>query len=136
MFQAAQTENVSIEDTKKLLALGLDINTIKDPVNNQYLLHVSVLAGNAAVVALLLEHGADLRIQNKEGQTVLDVAKKQRHNNNNSNRGFGGGYSFGANRNSVTIETRNEIIQLFRFVSLLKSPPFYVFLLYLMHYHH
>jgi ankyrin repeat protein len=68
-------------------------------INTNKILHDSVLAGNVSFVSLLLEHGADFRIQNNEGQTVLDVAKKQRQED----------------PSKIPTEIWNEIIQLLRY---------------------
>lgn len=45
------------------------------PTGNQYPLHVAATAGNASMVKLLLEQGANPNVQNDEGEFPVDRAR-------------------------------------------------------------
>ena len=58
---------------KQALAEGADPNT-KDPQSGSTLLTIAALMGHTKVVALLLEHGADINARSKDGGTALHAA--------------------------------------------------------------
>jgi ankyrin repeat protein len=58
---------------KQALADGADPNT-KDPQSGSTLLATAALMGHTEVVALLLEHGADVNARSKDGGTALHAA--------------------------------------------------------------
>jgi ankyrin repeat protein len=58
---------------KQALADGADPNT-KDPQSGSTLLATAALMGHTEVVALLLEHGADVNVRSKDGGTALHAA--------------------------------------------------------------
>lgn len=57
---------------KKLLTLPIDYNAYDDAGNTALI--YAVRANNSALVAVLLKHGADTNIQNKQGMTTLMYA--------------------------------------------------------------
>ena len=58
---------------KQALADGADPNT-KDPQSGSTLLAIAALMGHTEVVAVLLEHGADVNVKSKDGGTALHAA--------------------------------------------------------------
>ena len=58
---------------KKALADGADPNT-KDPQSGSTVLSIAALMGHTKVVALLLEHGADINARSRDGGTALHSA--------------------------------------------------------------
>lgn len=64
-----------LEVVKYLLEKGADINSTT-PYQHETALLWAVAMGHADVVKLLMEKGADQNIKNRDGETVLDVAKK------------------------------------------------------------
>lgn len=60
---------------KYLLENDADIN-LTTPYQNETALIWSVAMGNTEVVKLLVEKGADQKITNRNGENVMDVAKK------------------------------------------------------------
>jgi ankyrin repeat protein len=62
-----------LEAMKQGLAGGADPNT-KDPQSGSTLLATAALMGHTEVVALLLEHGADVNVRSKDGGTALHAA--------------------------------------------------------------
>jgi ankyrin repeat protein len=58
---------------KQALADGADPNT-KDPTSGSTLLSTAALMGHTKVVALLLEHGADINARSRDGGTALHAA--------------------------------------------------------------
>ncbi|MEV4274644.1 ankyrin repeat domain-containing protein [Actinoplanes xinjiangensis] len=59
----------------RLLAAGVDIDTA-DKEGNTALHRIVLQHGPADVITTLLDAGADPRIRNRHGETVLDYAKK------------------------------------------------------------
>ena len=68
---AAFTGNLAA--MKQALADGADPNT-KDPTSGGTLLSTAALMGHTKVVALLLEHGADINAKSRDGGTALHAA--------------------------------------------------------------
>ena len=56
-----------------MLADGADPNT-KDPQSGSTLLATAALMGHTKIVALLLEHGADVNVRSRDGGTALHAA--------------------------------------------------------------
>ena len=75
---AAQSvwEAVFIGDTKMLeqaLTEGVDINAV-EPESGVTLLMTAAVRGHTKAVAMLLEHGADINVKNRDGSTALHAA--------------------------------------------------------------
>ena len=77
---ASRAQNLSIAAftgdlaaMKQALADGADPNT-KDPQSGSTLLATAALMGHTEVVALLLEHGADVNVKSRDGGTALHAA--------------------------------------------------------------
>ncbi|NXO24390.1 ASB10 protein, partial [Cisticola juncidis] len=68
----------SIECVRQLLQRGARVNSQTEEEKDTAL-HVAARHGLAEHVQLLLHHGAELEVQNKEGQTPLNAACAQRH---------------------------------------------------------
>ncbi|NXB13088.1 ASB10 protein, partial [Rhagologus leucostigma] len=68
----------SIECVRQLLQHGASANS-RTEEENDTALHVASRHGLAEHVQLLLHHGAELEVKNKEGQTPLNAACAQRH---------------------------------------------------------
>ncbi|NXB28806.1 ASB10 protein, partial [Eulacestoma nigropectus] len=68
----------SIECVRQLLQHGASANSPTEEENDTAL-HVAARHGLAEHVQLLLRHGAELEVKNKEGQTPLNAACAQRH---------------------------------------------------------
>ncbi|NWR44619.1 ASB10 protein, partial [Regulus satrapa] len=68
----------SIECVRQLLQHGASVNSQTEEENDTAL-HVASRHGLAEHVQLLLHHGAELEVKNKEGQTPLNAACAQRH---------------------------------------------------------
>lgn len=64
-----------VESVRKQLSNSKDILKYADESGNS-MLHMEALAGNKAIVELLLEFGADKSSKNKHGETPLDLASK------------------------------------------------------------
>ncbi len=58
---------------QKLVELGADVNWKDETLKTA--LHCAAVGGNSAIVALLLDHQADVNAQEKHGFTALDFAK-------------------------------------------------------------
>ena len=71
LSEAAFTGNFAA--MKQALADGADPNT-KDPTSGSTLLATAALMGHAEIVALLLEHGADINARSQDGGTALHAA--------------------------------------------------------------
>ena len=71
------TPEEAVETIKLLMAAGIDINAANDTGDTA--LHVAVTgSGSDVIVRGLIELGANLKAQNKRGQTPLDVATASR----------------------------------------------------------
>ncbi|NXW79859.1 ASB10 protein, partial [Hirundo rustica] len=68
----------SIECVRQLLQHGASVNSQTEEENDTAL-HVASRHGLTEHVQLLLHHGAELEVKNKEGQTPLNAACAQRH---------------------------------------------------------
>ncbi|NXP35973.1 ASB10 protein, partial [Leiothrix lutea] len=68
----------SIECVRQLLQHGASVNSQTEEENDTAL-HVASRHGLAEHVQLLLHHGAELEVKNKEGQTPLNAACAQQH---------------------------------------------------------
>ncbi|NWV54591.1 ASB10 protein, partial [Daphoenositta chrysoptera] len=68
----------SIECVRQLLQHGASANS-RTEEEDDTALHVAARHGLAEHVQLLLHHGAELEVKNKEGQTPLNAACAQRH---------------------------------------------------------
>ena len=62
-----------INMVKKAIADGLDVNA-RNPQSGDPLLFTASLMGHTDIIAFLLEKGADINIQNREGNTSLHAA--------------------------------------------------------------
>ena len=71
LFAAAFTGDVSV--MKQALAGGADPNTM-DPQSGSTVLVTAALMGHTEIVALLLEHGADIDARSRDGGTALHAA--------------------------------------------------------------
>ncbi len=71
IWAAASTGNLGV--VKQALANGMDAN-LKDPKSGDILLGTAALMGHTEIVALLLEHGADVNLRSKDGGTALHAA--------------------------------------------------------------
>ena len=71
LSEAAFTGNIAA--MKQMLADGADPNT-KDPQSGSTLLATAALMGHTKIVALLLEHGADVNVRSRDGGTALHAA--------------------------------------------------------------
>ena len=71
IWKAASTGNLNV--VKRALANGMDAN-LKDPKSGDILLGTAALMGHTEIVALLLEHGADVNLRSKDGGTALHAA--------------------------------------------------------------
>lgn len=60
---------------KRLLDLGLSVNAISHSGDTP--LHNAVFRGNAGMVRLLLDHGADVKIRNRDGFDSVRMAKEK-----------------------------------------------------------
>ncbi|XP_016151696.1 PREDICTED: ankyrin repeat and SOCS box protein 10 [Ficedula albicollis] len=68
----------SIECVRQLLQYGASVNSQTEEENDTAL-HVASRLGLVEHVQLLLHHGAELEVKNKEGQTPLNAACAQHH---------------------------------------------------------
>lgn len=75
LVQAVKFEN--IPRVMELLAVGGSVNARND--NEETLLHIAAMLGNAKLVTLLLDKGADIRAIDKSGltATLLAFLRKQ-----------------------------------------------------------
>ena len=71
VWDAASAGNLSV--VKQAIANGMDVN-MKDPKSGGTLLATAALMGHTEIVALLLEHGADVNVRSKDGETALHAA--------------------------------------------------------------
>ena len=71
VWEAASTGNLNV--VKQALANGMDAN-LKDPKSGDILLGTAALMGHTEIVALLLEHGADVNMRSKDDGTALHAA--------------------------------------------------------------
>ena len=71
IWDAASKGNLSV--VKQAIANGMDVN-MKDPKSGGTLLASTALMGHTEIVALLLEHGADINARSKDGGTALHAA--------------------------------------------------------------
>ena len=64
---------------RELLAAGADPDEFKDNSGNTAL-HEAASQGNNSTVTILIDHGADLNLQNQAGETALQRAAKKEKN--------------------------------------------------------
>lgn len=69
----------NLEVVQVLVHAGANINTAHIP-ENAAPLHFSVFANHQSVTQFLLDSGADKKTVDKHGQTALDVAQLEGHN--------------------------------------------------------
>ena len=62
-----------VDTVKKAVADGMDVNA-RNPASGDPLLFTASLMGHTDIVAFLLAKGADINVQNREGNTSLHVA--------------------------------------------------------------
>lgn len=62
-----------VDMVKKAVADGLDVNA-RNPVSGDPLLFTAALMGHTDIIAFLLDKGADINVQNREGNTSLHAA--------------------------------------------------------------
>jgi ankyrin repeat protein len=67
-----------LDAVKFLIAMGADINSF-GPETGQTALHRASQKKNIAVVSLLVEHGADLSIVDKQGKRAIDYVTEDNH---------------------------------------------------------
>jgi ankyrin repeat protein len=67
----------SLESLRLLLEAGADVNATQ--AGSDTPLHQAAATGNAAVVALLLEHGADKAARCDQGKTPAAYARERGH---------------------------------------------------------
>ena len=60
-------------EVKQMLTDGADPNA-QDPQSGSTMLSIAALMGHTEVVALLLEHGADVNVKSRDGGTALHAA--------------------------------------------------------------
>ncbi len=77
-------DNVDIGKQAKmaedLIERGLDVNLIEKSYNSTPL-HMAASSGKLKVVALFIDHKADLNVRDKGGNTPLEIAKREGHQN-------------------------------------------------------
>ena len=71
IWDAASNGNLNM--VKRAIANGIDVN-MKDPKSGGTMLAAAALMGHMEIVALLLEHGADVNARSKDGGTALHAA--------------------------------------------------------------
>ncbi len=76
LIEAARSGN--LEEARRLLALGVDIDAKEDIFAGTALFFAS-FAGHTQVLALLLENGADVEARNNRGRTALTGASFRGH---------------------------------------------------------
>ena len=64
--------NSNLEQVKALLKSGIDVNNIKQ---DSKLLHAAVYEENIKIMALLIQHKADVNLPNKDGNTPLHLVR-------------------------------------------------------------
>ncbi len=67
-----------LEAVERLLSEGAEINAMKGPFKTSILMEAAV-RGNVEVMKLLIEHGADVNMADKDGWTALMGAVVQGH---------------------------------------------------------
>lgn len=71
-FEAVQNKNILA--VKNILDQGVDVNLKEDVLGNTALSN-AVIARNIDIIKILLEKGADPRIENNKGYCAIDAAK-------------------------------------------------------------
>ncbi|KAL5007397.1 hypothetical protein ScPMuIL_016203 [Solemya velum] len=61
------------DPTRLLMTFGATVNT-GDRLTGNYPLHWACLTGNNIVIKMLLEHGANMDVNNNKGQSPIDIA--------------------------------------------------------------
>jgi len=71
-FQAVQNNKVGA--VNNVLDQGIDVNVKDEVLGNTALCH-AVFAGNVEMIKILLDQGADPRVQNNRGYNAIDAGK-------------------------------------------------------------
>jgi len=58
-----------------LLNAGADVNEI-NPIDHGTFLHIAAMSGACDLIAVMLDHNADVNVKNDRGETALDLAEK------------------------------------------------------------
>jgi ankyrin repeat protein len=67
-------ENNDYRKADLLLRSGADVNEVHDTFRDT-VLHIAAQRGNAEIIKLLVKHGADVSIKNREGKTAAELAQ-------------------------------------------------------------
>ena len=73
LLDAVKRKNIT--EVKEVLSIGADVNSASD--NGWTVLIWACHYGHTDIARLLIEHGADINIKNKNGKTALDILKEQ-----------------------------------------------------------
>ena len=71
-------DGTAFEILSSLIKIGVDVNARKE--HDQTFLMQATLRGDLKLVTLLIEHGAKVELQDRNGDTALQYAHHARHN--------------------------------------------------------
>ncbi len=71
----------AISHVRELLEFGCKVNEFSHPTGRVTPLHIAAQFGNAEIVEMLLQYGADATLQDEHGDTPLDdaIANEQKN---------------------------------------------------------